>query len=165
MDNNNDIDRQLDFGKKQSGQRKARRGQIYSEKRQRARERVMAKKVPMEINAKKVLAEIQTMSREPFREQLSDFLAAAPDLASIKLFARKNPDKWAGAVKTLSSMAGYQDQTSPQGDTNIYMQINQLPDSELQHKLTETLASLERMKEENAGNIPAENNKKGAKAP
>ena len=101
----------------------------------------MSKDQPL-VDVDQVKSDIQTLSREPFRDELARLLNCAPDKDSLILFANKHPDKWAQSINVLSKLSGYQDNTAPIGDTNIYMQINQLPDSSLQHELIETLKEL-----------------------
>lgn len=84
---------------------------------------------------------IATQSREPFRDILASFLGVAPDVQAIQYFAKNHPEKWIKAISDLSKISGYTEKHAA-GDTNIYVQINNLPDSELHHLLSETLKEI-----------------------
>ena len=93
-----------------------------------------------------ILENIAVQNREPFRLELARLLECAPDEKSLALFAKKSPDRWVNAVRSLAHLAGYSDNSVPTGDTNIYMQINQLPDSQLLEALQDTLKQIDQVK-------------------
>ena len=84
---------------------------------------------------------IRLLNRDPFRDELARLIGCAPTESKLKAFAAKHPDKWANMIKIFGSLAGYQEKTTT-AETNIYMQINTLPDSELADMLSNTLKQL-----------------------
>lgn len=72
------------------------------------------------------------LSREPFRDQLADFLANNPTPEAIQQFANRNPDRWAQAVAILARSAGYADTNIEiKAEKNIYLQLQGKSDAEL----------------------------------
>jgi hypothetical protein len=111
----------------------------------------MAKPIP-KMNAEQILEDIEQQSRDPFRHQLAQFLDCAPDQESLLFFAKSKPDKWAQAIGQLAKLSGYETDKQSIGDTNIYMQINQLPDSALVMQLKEALQAIDQIA---PGRLPA----------
>jgi len=109
-------------------------------------------KVLANYDTDKIVEDVAVQSREPFRHELSRLLNCPPDNDSLQLFARAHPDKYYQALSNLSKMAGYKDEVVS-GDTNIYMQINQLPDSSLIEKLEQTLKSINEFGNEKLVNV------------
>ena len=99
------------------------------------------------IDQEQIRQNIEVLNRDPFREQLARLLRCSPNDAALKAFARKNPDKWAQALKQLAALAGYQDKQSV-SETNIYNMINVMPDSQLQDELNKTLKQINSLGEQ-----------------
>ena len=96
---------------------------------------------PPQLDGDRIAAAITNLSRAPFREVLSHFIEAEPDVASVKEFAMKYPDRWAQALAMLGRLGGYHDKL--QVDTSIAVTISQLSDSQLQERLVDLTAQLE----------------------
>lgn len=88
----------------------------------------------------KVLAQLQTLDRDPFQQNLAQLLECSPDEESLRAFSQKYPDKWAKAVQVLASLSGYQEKT--ENHTNIYTQINVMSDSQLNQELQKVLSEI-----------------------
>ena len=88
-----------------------------------------------------VRQQILMLQREPFRELLATILSCAPDEDALRTFARKSPDRWMQAIAIAGRMAGYTEKVETR-ETNLYMQINVLSDSDLRRLHAETLAQL-----------------------
>ena len=62
---------------------------------------------PALAKRKRILAAIQSASREPFQIALADGLVQAPSAASWAAFSERSPDKWAASMRSLGELAGY----------------------------------------------------------
>jgi len=103
--------------------------------------------LPVKMDMDRIIEDIAVASKEPFRYQLAKMLECAPDAKSLKLFAKKSPEKWVQAVNNLAKLSGY-NEAERGGDTNIYMQINNLPDSDLLAQLHTTLSAIKVIEED-----------------
>lgn len=88
-----------------------------------------------------VTQEIDALSRVPFQRALQNFLSQYPEPKQLKEFANKYPEKWANAINTLAKLSGYSEKAST--EINIFTQINNLSDADLQQKLQEIQLSLD----------------------
>lgn len=88
-----------------------------------------------------VREKVLVLNREPFREELGRMMECSPTDANIRAFAKRHPDKFYGMMRNVAALAGYHDKTA-NTETNIYMQINTLPDSQLNDELQHTLKQL-----------------------
>lgn len=100
------------------------------------------------MNLEKITADIEAGSRDPFRKELARMLSIAPDDESLRMFAMSKPDKYYGAIAQLSRLSGYQDGSPSGGDTNIYMQINNLSDMRLLEELQSALSAIRQIGQE-----------------
>jgi len=76
-----------------------------------------------------IKAQLQEFSREPFTEVLAELLSCKPSLGALQAFANDSPDKWASAMKTVASLAGYHDKLEI--NQTLSMEVAGLSDSEL----------------------------------
>ena len=81
-------------------------------------------------------AEIQNLSKAPFRQILAEMLGCKPDPESLKEFANKAPDRWAQAVIIMAKNAGYESKTTVEHNFSIV--IGQMSDSQLFAELRKT---------------------------
>lgn len=56
----------------------------------------------------KIAKELQKKERAPFARALERLLGFRPTADALQTFANKHPDRWALAVSTLASLAGYE---------------------------------------------------------
>lgn len=83
------------------------------------------------------------LDRQPFREELANFLNASPTPDAIRRFAEKSPDRWANAISALARAAGYADNNiAIKAEQNIYLQIQGKSDAELMVWLENTFYAL-----------------------
>lgn len=80
-----------------------------------------------------VIKQLSLYSRQPFMDLLADFIGAAPSLDNIKEFAAMHPDKWASALRSLATIAGYSEKTESKVDH--YIHIAELSDADLLQQL------------------------------
>ena len=96
---------------------------------------------PPQLDGDHIAAAIANLSREPFREVLSHFIEAEPDVASVAAFAKKYPDRWAQGLAILGRLGGYHEKL--QVDTSIAVTLTQLSDSQLMERLADLTGQLE----------------------
>lgn len=95
--------------------------------------------VSRDINAK-LLAGL----REPFVDSLARFLGCEPEPEVVAAWARRNPDRWVFAVKTLAGLSGLSE--IPSGGVTIgtlnILAITKMSDSELRYELAKSLGAV-----------------------
>ena len=83
-----------------------------------------------------LLLELQSLNRGAFRHDLIKALMGSPDVADIKAYAAKNPDRWAAMVATMARLAGYSERPEDGASlTHPFASIGKLSDSELLQRL------------------------------
>lgn len=75
--------------------------------------------------------EFTRMNRAPFRKILAQLINAAPTEENIREFAKKNPDKWASAVGTIATLAGFEKGAGV--NINLY-NLGEMSDSQLMER-------------------------------
>lgn len=93
----------------------------------------------MEPPGEDIEAELEQLSRGPFKRILKDFLGFSPTTKAIQQFANKSPDKWAKAVEIIAQLGGYKKDV--QETNNVYV-VHHMPDSDLRKKMAELEAKL-----------------------
>lgn len=66
----------------------------------------------MAENSLAVLAELSTMSREPFRQSLAKLMAVPPTDDALAEWAARNPLAWSQAISIMAGLAGYRTEES-----------------------------------------------------
>ena len=90
-----------------------------------------------------IAKQIAVLSREPFRDMLAMILANHPSPEEIRAFAAKAPDRWGQLVQVFNKSAGYNDGPAGQGgETNIYLQLNVMSDSQLRHEFDAAMRAM-----------------------
>lgn len=86
-----------------------------------------------------VLERLRAGDRSPFLDMLAELLDAHPDHAALKAFAAKTPDRYWQAITMAMKAAGYREQLDlrVEGLAAIVAEIQTLPDSELQKRLSD----------------------------
>lgn len=79
-------------------------------------------------------AELASLSRDPFRRVLADYLGFVPTPAALRRFANSKPDKWATALSIIAQLAGYKRDTV---EVNNFMMIGSMDDATLLKRLKE----------------------------
>lgn len=94
--------------------------------------------------AVQIEAELENLSRNPFKRVLQGFLEGAPASRDIAKLSEKSPDRWAQAVAITAKLAGYNDKleieakrTDQLSDADIDRKINELVQAEVL-RLTQT---------------------------
>jgi hypothetical protein len=91
-------------------------------------------------NAKQIRQSIANLSRDPFKEILSDLINSLPNKAEIKDWARDNPDKLFHAISRITPLAGYQEKVVH--GHNHLIAISLMSDSQLAQRLIEVQHSI-----------------------
>jgi len=87
-------------------------------------------------NGRSLLLELQSLNRGAFRHDLIKALMGSPDVADIKAYAARNPDRWAAMVATMARLAGYSERPEDGASlTHPFASIGKLSDSELLQRL------------------------------
>jgi hypothetical protein len=86
-------------------------------------------------------AEIQELSRAPFRQILAEMLGGKPDLESLQDFANRQPDRWAQSVAIMAKNAGYEQKQTVEHNHSIL--IAQMSDAQLFAELRKSEQELE----------------------
>lgn len=76
-------------------------------------------------------AELQRLSRGPFRDLLADFLTCAPTAKDIQRAAMKSPDRWAQALAIVAKLSGYHERLEVDGVAKVAT----LSDVEIEERL------------------------------
>lgn len=88
-----------------------------------------------------IRAEIEVLSRNPFRDILSELVECLPDLERIKEWAKEDPGKLIHSISKITPLAGYKEQVTHEHNTLV--QIGMMSDSQLDAKLRELNKLLE----------------------
>lgn len=90
-----------------------------------------------------VLERLRNGDRSPFLDMLAELLEARPDHAALKAFAAKTPDRYWQAITMAMRAGGYREQVDlrVEGLAAIVSELNELPDSELERRLSKHLAA------------------------
>jgi hypothetical protein len=79
-------------------------------------------------NLAQLAADVDSLSRAPFKKMLGLMLGVTPTKASLQRFANKSPDRWAQALSVLGVLAGYE--RGAEVNLNFYS-VKGLSDAEL----------------------------------
>jgi hypothetical protein len=93
------------------------------------------------LDHEQLAAELENLSRGPFRRVLAKLLENAPSDESIAAQATKNPDRWAQTVALIARLGGYNEKLEVEGSLNL--KVQQLSDSELLVLLAEYQGTLD----------------------
>lgn len=93
------------------------------------------------LSLEKIREHIDILSLEPMRALYAEFLANAPTPEAIQAAANKSPDRHIQAMTQLHKMAGYAEREGT-SETNIYVQIRTMSDSQLRQELDSAFAAL-----------------------
>lgn len=77
-----------------------------------------------------------SLSRQPFVQELSRFVAANPSRAKIREFAEKYPDRWAQGVAIMARLAGFSDKVDV-SVSGLVQHVRALSDIDLDKRLRE----------------------------
>lgn len=86
-------------------------------------------------------AELENLSRGPFRRVLAKLLENAPSASAISEQAEKHPDRWGQLTAIIARLGGYNEKLEVEGSLNL--RIQGLSDSELLGLLAEYQRSLD----------------------
>ena len=93
------------------------------------------------LDGQQIAAELENLSRGPFRRILAKLLECAPSDNAISSQAEKNPDRWAQTVALIARLGGYNEKLEVEGSLNL--KVQQLSDSELLVLLAEYQGTLD----------------------
>lgn len=85
--------------------------------------------------------EFDKLSREPFREQMAEWMECSPDPKALQTFANKYPDRWAQGVAIFGRLSGYSDKVEV--ETTLYGNLSLLSDVELLKRFNDLQAKLQ----------------------
>lgn len=88
-----------------------------------------------------VKAQIDSLSRQPFRDLLARFLVAAPTEEAIAQQAEKHPDRWAQSTVIVARLGGFSEKLEVEG--SLSMRIEGLSDAQLQAELATMSVALD----------------------
>ena len=108
-----------------------------------------------------IAAELENLSRGPFRRILAKLLECAPSDTAITSQAEKNPDRWAQTVALIARLGGYNEKLEVEGSLNL--KVQQLSDSELLALLSEYQGALDN--QSNAPKLLAHGNQEVSDTP
>ncbi len=97
---------------------------------------------PPRLDGDQIAAHIAAGSREPFRQVLELFLAAAPDVDDIAEFAKRYPDRWAQALIMIGKLSGYHERMEVSHEHRHLLAIHEMSDMELMQRLHEVMKQL-----------------------
>jgi hypothetical protein len=89
------------------------------------------------FNSVNLARALRRYDRAPFLDLLQAWLENGPDIADVKLFAAKYPDRWAQTARQLAQMAGYAERTEI--EHNITLNVRSMSDSQLEDQLRKEL--------------------------
>jgi hypothetical protein len=82
-----------------------------------------------------VRAELDTLSRDPFRDVLGEILSNRPSPEALQNLAQRNPDRWGQLLAIVGRLSGFTEKLEVQA--NVTTSVNDMSDSELQLRLEE----------------------------
>ena len=94
-----------------------------------------------QIDGAQIEAELENLSRRPFRRILAKLLENAPSDEAIEKQAEAHPDRWGQTTALIARLGGYNEKLEVEGSLNL--KIQSLSDSELQALLSEYERSLD----------------------
>ena len=97
--------------------------------------------LPPRLDAKDILAHLNSYSRAPFREFLVTLLDGAPDKETVAEWAKKSPDRYAQAVAIYGRLSGFTEKTEIDVSVNDFSGMS---DSELVTRHAELEKALRR---------------------
>ncbi len=97
---------------------------------------------PPRLDGDQIAAHVAALSREPFREILQVFLAAAPDVDDIAEFAKRYPDRYAQGLVMLGKLSGYHERMQVDHEHRHLLEIHEMSDMELMQRLYEVMKKL-----------------------
>ena len=103
----------------------------------------MAADIVFRESLKGLKAEIQELSKAPFRQILAEMLGCKPDLKSLQDFANRQPDRWAQSVAIMAKNAGYESKHTV--EHNFSLVIGKMSDAQLFAELRKTETELEKL--------------------
>ena len=105
------------------------------------------------VTREELRAKLQTYSREPFLELLSDMVGAQPLPNELRKWAARSPDRWAHAIEIFAKLGGF---TEKREVTHSFiMNLMNMGDAEIQQTLHELEAEEGSFKEVSAQDISA----------
>ena len=102
--------------------------------------------------ASRIRAELETLSRRPFVEELATLLAHPTDPKAMQRWANRSPDRRAQALAILGRLAGYTEKV--QVSHSLTVRIQEMSDAELALEFVKLLPRLREMERELAENPP-----------
>ncbi len=102
-----------------------------------------AAEIEYKKSIKGLTAEIQELSKAPFRQILAEMLGCKPDLKSLQDFANRMPDRWAQSVAIMAKNAGYESKQTIEHNFSIV--IGQMSDAQLFAELRKTEKDLSKI--------------------
>jgi hypothetical protein len=93
------------------------------------------------IDGEQISAELENLSRGPFRRVLGKLLENGPSDEAIASQAERNPDRWAQTVALIARLGGYNEKLEVEG--SLSLKVQQLSDSELVALLAEYQGQLD----------------------
>ncbi len=97
---------------------------------------------PPRLDGDQIAAHVAVLSREPFRQVLEQFLAAAPPVDDIAEFARRYPDRWAQALIMIGKLSGFHERMQVDHEHRHLLEIHEMSDMELMQRLYEVMKKL-----------------------
>src|SRR5262245_15463272 len=94
-----------------------------------------------ELHVAETLAEIDALSRGPFRKLLSVYLQTAPDRESLIAQAQRNPDRWMQGLALLGRLAGFTEKLEVHASVDLH-HVHHLSDAELDAEIARLDAQL-----------------------
>jgi len=88
------------------------------------------------LDQEKIRTEIYRLSRDPFRDVLSFFIASAPSPQAIRKQAQRFPDRWAQSITQLANLSGYS-QLNTNLDISLSASISHMSDAEIDKRIDE----------------------------
>lgn len=96
-----------------------------------------------------IQAEIEALSRNPFRGILASLLEALPDDKTLAYWARENPEKLFSSIAKITPLAGYNETITH--EHNHMIAITQMSDSQIEARLLELQRPAFQIIEEDSG--------------
>ncbi len=97
---------------------------------------------PPRLDGDQIAAHVAVLSREPFRQVLEQFLAAAPDVDDIAEFAKRYADRYAQGLVMLGKLSGFHERMQVDHEHRHLVAIHEMSDMELMQRLQEVMKQL-----------------------
>lgn len=85
------------------------------------------------LTPEEIEVQLDSLSRQPFRQVLADVLASAPSMDDIRGFASRNPDRWGQLLAIVAKLGGYHDKLEVEG--NMRLKVEDMSDAELVERI------------------------------